>query len=118
MYTYAFPPGPTPGGSRIAGLESKGGLYPFSTARLPAGNDPGNPGMPGNPGIPPGILEGGTDNCGGVVPDALPLVVLLETLSLEMSPEEPSEGTIFFEGTGVDEADDRPLLGLAGSFFE
>ena len=59
----------------------------------------------------------GADNWGGVVAEPFPFVVGLEILSLELSPDEPSEA-IFFEGTGVDDADDRPLLGLVGSFLE
>ena len=54
------------------------------------------------------------------MPDPLPFVVGFALLSLELSPVVEPSGvvTIFFKGTGVDEADDRPLLGLVGSFFE
>ena len=64
-------------------------------------------------------MEGGADNCRGDVLDAFPFVVGLETLSFAPSPpDDPSETGIFFGGIGVEEADERPLLGLEGSFFE
>ena len=74
---------------------------------------PGGPGSPGKPGIPNGGPGKPAFN-----PAAAAAAADVGVMGLGVVGFSDPDSTDFFpDGAGVEEADDRPLLGLTGSFL-
>lgn len=110
-------PGKPPGLNGECGSPGKGGLgKPFSSPKPgPPGKGPGNPGIPkGAPGMP--ALRAAEAAAAAAAAD-VGVVGGLGVVGFSPSEDFFAADEEEAEGAGVEDAEERPLLGLTGSFL-
>ena len=109
------PPGP-PGRSGECGSPKGGRGNPFSSPNPGPGNAPGKPGIPnGGPGRPAAPAFSAAEAAAAAAAAAdVGVVGGLGVVGFSLLL---NSADFFPEGAGVEEADDRPLRGLTGSFL-